>query len=356
MGRLLFICSTQYHLLNCIRIASEKSKKSKKDVLILNFNNGLNEKINYNSLAYIFDNIFHIDVCKMSDSKTKKAFCIMSLLLNSSKDYFNNKYNQVFISGTEIYSKIIAMKLWKKGTSIFYFDDGLASYESVLNKESKFKQDTIFKVIYTKRPLEVCSGLYVYKPDLVVNNSFKTLINKIKIADDIVFCQEMKDIFTDEIKPFNKKIVFLTAWFNESRYYKEQINYIDTLANLIPGEYCVKLHPSDLRKELLLKYTIEECGNFELTNICYNMKNMVYISIISTACLTPDIMTSNSYTIIFMYKIFMKKYDMPTWEDVDKVIGKYISKSCKSRIYIPESMEEFIKIIKDCSEKQEYEN
>lgn len=346
MIRKLFICSTQYQLFNCINISLD-SNNEKKDLLIIVLNSTILKDICFESLNRIFDNIYFWDVYKKTRSSVLKArFILKNLLFCSVKGInFNNVYNDVFISGTEIYSKIIAMKLFKSGADIHYFEDGLESYDSILDEKHKYKQDTFFKIIYQKRALDACSDLYVYRPDLVINNSYKIPIKHIKIANYKEQNLDLTTIFSEKCQPFTKKIIFLTTWFQDYRMYGEQIEYIKWIATKFPKNYCLKLHPSDSKSDRLKEYIVENCGNFEIANALFDMSRSIFISIISTACLTPNLIFGRTTTCIFLYKIFMKKFIMPEWNETENVIKKLLKDSPDLHIYIPESMDDLASIL-----------
>lgn len=338
----LFICTTQYQIFNACNLVRMIGGIS--DLLILNEDSKLINIIDKKKAELIFLNIFSHNICRINAANYNRIlFYLKEIISNNaySMDY-NHKYDNIFISGTELHSKIVAMKyLKKRGGYLYYLEDGLESYAYILNNSSKYKQDTILKIVFGKRGLDACNALYVYRPELVMNNTNDVCIKKLKISHN-----HRTNIFNEQVRNFTKRYVFLTTYFNEEIMYQEQEKYIDLLKECKPDEYCVKAHPRDLKIKNN-KYIVENCGNFEVANMHYDMSDKVFISIISTACLTPYMIYNRKPILIFLYKIFLKHHMFKTWIDAAKIIEMVASSNeYKGKIYIPDSLEELKMIIK----------
>lgn len=344
----LFICSTQYQLINGINLINANYSNSENDLLVMSYGNNILNKIDRNCLKRFFHNIYLAEICGLTDSKIEKYISLLKNLFSRRPLGINlrNKYDYIVITGTEMYSKIVAMKYWKKGAKIYFIEDGLGSYNAILSKEYKSKQDLPLKLVYGKKPLNICEGIYVYQPDILINNSYNIPVFQIKINLTCNYQNMLVELFQKNLKPFSKQIIFLNAWFKDEEKYIEQDIYLKVLASIHSEKYCVKLHPNEINANISNNYCIEDCGNFEIANGLFDVSNKVYISIISTACLTPNIIYGKRPYIIFLYKIFMKKFDMPDWYDVEKVIERFIKiKEYEDRIFLPNNLEEYISIL-----------
>lgn len=344
----LFICSSQYQLINGINLINANYSKSENDLLVMNYGNDILNKIDMHCLKQLFRKIYLVEICGFTDCKIKKYISLLKNLFSRKPLGIDlrNKYDHIFITGTEMYSKIVAMKYWKKGTKIYFIEDGLGSYNAILSKDYKSKQDMPLKLVYGKKSLDICEGIYVYQPEILINNSYKIPVFRININLTCNYQDMLLKLFQNNLKPFSKQIVFLNAWFKDDEKYLEQEIYLKVLASKYSEKYCVKLHPNEVNDDISNNYCIEDCGNFEIANGLFDISNKVYISIISTACLTPSIIYGKRPYIIFLYKIFMKKFDMPDWYDVEKVIERFIIiKEYENRIFIPNSLEEYKKIL-----------
>ena len=128
--------------------------------------------------------------------------------------------------------------------------------------------------------------------------------------------------------------------------YREQEKYMDLLKECKPEDYCVKPHPRDLKMNES-KYVMENCGNFEVANMYYDMSDKVFISIISTACLTPYMIYNRKPVLIYLYKIFLKHYMFKEWIEAAKIIEMVASSDeYTGKIFLPNSLEELKMIIK----------
>ena len=218
-----FICSTQYHIFNCINIAMNID--GKKDLIVLDFGNHVLDKFNNQRLSKVFNKIINLFLPDHNGSRWKE---IIECLLSKKKFVFlkNIKCTDIFISATDIFSRIIAIKNWKKGVKVHYFEDGLASYNSILKKDFKYKQDLILKIFFGKRCLEICSDLYVYEPVLVQNNTYNIKILPISKKTALHQIEFIRSCFNEPVLEFRNDIIFLTAWFDNKDMYDEQLYYI----------------------------------------------------------------------------------------------------------------------------------
>lgn len=346
---ILCICTTQYQVINCVNLLFSKHEKNNVDLLLLYSDKKVFDGINIEGLKNVFRIVNEYHIPSLYEAKYKRNLFLFKQIINK-KPYgmnLNLKYNKILISGTEMHSKIVAMNYWQRDSKVEYIEDGLASYEAILKEDFKYRQDTILKRIFGKRALEVCECLYVYAPYLVTNNSYNKLVKKISTNKSKEYMQVINAIGMNKCRPFEKDFVFLDAWFQDINMYKEQIFYINILKDICSENYCVKIHPHEQKEEVSKKYYIEDCGNFEIANIEYDLSNKIYISIISTACLTPKLIANTNPRIIYLFDIFTQKYPVQEWNDAKKVIYNFIEKeNYWNRIMIPKSIEEYKSILK----------
>ncbi len=346
MKRALYICTSQYQIFNAVNIANgQEYRKFDKDLLILDIGSGLIQQLNLKKMKEIFTEIFIYRICTFSERKDR-VYTFLGRELISRSPYgmdLSANYTDVFITGTEMHSKIVALRYQKHCAKVHFFEDGLESYDSILHTGYKHKQDTILKAVYGYRSLDVCEDLYVYNPDFVINNSRNLPLCKIDPpARDAII-----NITTGVPARFHKKFVFLSAWFKDIRMYEEQDKYISILFSEYPDDYCVKKHPSDTKIEHEKKYNIEDCGNFEIANAIYDMSDNIFVTIISTAGLTPFLLYKKKPNVIFLYKIFLNSFNMPEWSKTDIVIKRMVQKmSYEGRAYFPENIEQYKTVLR----------
>lgn len=342
----LFVIASIYQLFNALNIINSKNDFENVEICILNFNNTITEKID---LAYLENKVKKVRIIDIYPT-SGKAQKILLVLKSKVKKIFNRnkllKYASIYLSGTEVFSKIILFYFRDTSTQIFYYEDGVASYYSVLNSKTKQIEDFVFKILYGFRPLEKCKSLYIYSPKAVCNNSYGIPLNKIE-GPNINTVINMKKVFLGKYKDFSKKYVFLSTWFEDEDKYKLQQFLIQQFLKSIENSKCViKVHPSDRKINM---FPNVECLNdsccFEILNLNFNFEKNVFITIISTAAITPKIIYNQEPVIIFLFKIFQKRY-IDEWRDIEVPIRKLLAEyNHKERIFIPESMEEFTNIL-----------
>lgn len=341
------ICSTSYHVFNILNLCRSTIEPKSTTLLLLDFGTNFFNQIHVENLRKIFENVIIISV-----NRKREYFKFIRILL---KGKFSKKeiYKNIFTYATEINSRLYAMQYWhKRYSNIFYFEDGLETYDWVMYNKAKEKIDTGFKFFYGKRPLELCKALYVYEPECVINNTFhKPIFELQKVKSTTCFNDiDIKSIFSGDITPFPKKIVFLAAWFSEIEKYYSQNDFIQILVDTIGiNQCCIKKHPNDKNSSIIdNQITVANSGCFEVANLYNDMNSYIFISIISTACLTPKLIYDQEPIIIFLYKIFLDSYDSKEWRETDKVIQK-IRKQYKNseRIMIPDSLQEYRKCLEN---------
>ena len=124
MKRALYICTSQYQIFNAINIANgQKYRKFDKDLLILGIGSGLIQQLNLKKIKEIFTEIFIYRICPFSEKKTRVYIFLGKELISRSSygmDLFTD-YTDVFITGTEMHSKIVALKYQKHYEKVHFF-------------------------------------------------------------------------------------------------------------------------------------------------------------------------------------------------------------------------------------------
>lgn len=343
----LCICSTAYQCFNILGLCRSEINPKETDLIIIDFTGKILDQLNNSFLKVFFNSIEIIKIKPKNDYiKLLKAL----VFTRFSKPII---YKKIFTYGTEINSRLISLQYYHKRYShLFYFEDGLESYDCVLSSNVKSIKDIGFKFLYGKTPLELCEALYVYEPNVVINNSYnkkvlpiKKITNKSDEIENII-----KNAFRGNNIAFPKKIVFLEAWFSEKEKYELQQLFISILEETVEtGVACLKKHPNDRNNfnfDTKLP-VINDFGSFEVKNFFCSMNDYIFVSIISTACLTPKLIYDEEPTVIFLYKIFLNHYIYEEWIETDKVIRRIRSSYKKpERIMIPENIEEYRECLK----------
>lgn len=355
MRKRLFVVASVYQLFNAINITEYENSYDDTSLVLLQTNELFSANFNIDYLKSIFENVWLVNFQPSSNKTIKLLHVLQELFKKKIFDVMIDKqFDEVLISGTEIYSKLIACKILREDTDLLFFEDGLASYFSVLDKKTKKKNDLILKLRFGINPLEYCKGVYIYEPKSVCNNTFGKQLHSIHKVKDRKFVNiDLNKIGRETPIIFRKRFIFLNAWFENKNEYDFQRKMTDLmLRNFGNDNCCIKTHPNELKrlkKEDGVEY-ITKKSSFEISNYYNDFSDSVFISVISSASLTPKLVYGQEPIIVFLYKMFQKKFGL--WDGVDSTISTMIDLySDKTRIYIPESIEEYERILLQLSER-----
>jgi len=343
----LFICASVYQLFNAINITAQEKEKA--DIVLVKSGNNFVNSIYPEKLSAYFDHVYIFELV-VPQSRLKKLLDVTRKLWfpGGILAQLKRKYQKVFLSGTEIYSKIIAENSRSKEGVFFYYEDGLASYYSVLNEETKKKNDFLLLLRYGHRNLDLCRGMYVYEPECVVNNS-KSIpcisIRKIKREKD----SALGGIFRDTPFSITTRFVFLNAWFEDEREYELQTKLCQALIDKVGSDnVSIKSHPNELNKKEKLKgvkYIDSRCS-FEVSNCYESWDNVVFVSAISTASISPKMVYGDTPKTIYLYRFFQREFG--EWENIDELVSLIRSLYSNERdLLIPDNMDEYLRELND---------
>lgn len=350
----LFIVSTLYQLLNTINICKNDDKFKDSVLVIMDFGNDLFGKIKVDYLRTLFvDLLIGIpNMSKCHDNINKTIYCLYSLI---KRNPFNissyNKFDNVYLSGTEILSKIVAYKMGTERSNYYYIEDGIGSYTEVLNKKIKSKKDFIFKILMGRTPLQKCKGIYVYRPEKIVNNSYhiKTYqLHKI----DATYKKLIENVFMVSKNYVSGSTIFFNQWRTSKEHYEFQKLLFEVICKEMDGKCILKLHPSNIEdQKQYIDDEIEIIDDniaFEIINFYHNMNKKILVSVASTACLTPFYIYDQRPYVIFLNKIFGKRFPETIDNDSQKFYDDFKNDcACGKYIYIPESIEELVALLSE---------
>lgn len=358
----LFVVATSYQLFNAINITEQDQKFNSTELVFIQSNNKFSQSIDIKYLRNIFSNVYIVNYHNYEKRIHKFIYTIYSLLRKDCfGTYFKKSYDEVFISGTEIISKIVATKVISKYTKLYYYEDGLASYESVLKKQTKKLNDLPIRIICGYDPFSKCEGLYVYEPELVRVNSYLKRVIAIKKINKstnytVLYKRMYKNLKITDL--YNRRIIFFNAWFESIPQYALQSQLVQLISEIfMKDQYVIKTHPNEnvstincIESEFI--FTRE---SFEVANYYKYFGNSILISIISTACFTPKLIYNEEPIIILLFKLYQQKFGM--WLEYDEVISN-IAKCYKdqSKIYMPATIEEYERILCKLNKEQYNEN
>lgn len=261
---------------------------------------------------------------------------------------FDNCYKYDLIFATGYAPFFVRMVNINPNARVILFEDGTSHYiNAEIGMYQKSKMQRFLKKVFKKGILTVNpEKIYVYRPDMVINNAGSTFC---RLPDLSNAGEALAKVFNhvDEIIPANKKFLYL---------------YDDYFFKPVPG---LKMHLDETKlNEILLKYSEGmltrihpdmETGpaGFEVDTRRYmwevSANNLTsadtLISVFSTACFTPFMLYGCTPRIVLLHKL----NDNPRSYIADgpqKLVERLIE-HYPGEVYIPDSFEELDNVLKD---------
>lgn len=345
----LFICTTQYQLFNIINIINSYYVNEENNLIILGCISGLKQRLsNIASRTNLFSRIVKLDAGKIDSSL---GGYLKSFIYIIHPGVFSNFIaDRVFITGTEIYSRIIAFNCIKKNanTSLYYYEDGMASYTDVIDSLAYNRSNKILKTKYGFYLIQKCQGLFVYKPEFVISNPSN--IELFRIPSVITGSDYAKKLMTyfdrDDNTKADKKFIFFDAFFQDTTDIANTKIIVSYITKILGSSLIVKPHPSCISKweEDNIDIFKTTCS-FEVFLLNHSFKRNVLLSAFSTACLLPKIVFDEEPIVILLYELYD---NYPTkWRNGD-LVYKRIQKYYLNQDFflIPKSFQELNNILK----------
>lgn len=309
----IYICTTQYHLFNIVNIIHGFYQEDRNYLIVLDCIPTLVNRIYEQAIkADLFEKVIIVEVGQIKGNFKSYLSSIRRILFPKNIKMILENPDRVFISGTEIYSRIIAFNFLKNpNTKLFYYEDGMESYDTLLNRQVTNRSNRILKMRFGYYLIERCVAIYVYKPEYVSGNKYEIPVKKIPtIAVGGSWAIELKKIFgrASEIFP-REKIIYFDAWFNSDKARNENRKIVSSIISIFGEKLIVKPHPSNLKEWSKIKNVkvFESVTTFETLCLTENINDKTLISMFSTACILPKMIFNEEPRIILTYRLY-KKY------------------------------------------------
>lgn len=391
----LFICCTDYQLINAINIKKNLLQNDNADIVILNNKAGVFElakrlqTVNLFQNVYVYSEKFYGIHKYFQDLKKNRNLFLATIgsLRNiyvnlfqiikgkewgiNKRFYKNQKinfsqYDNLFAVQTESFvSEFLDLILRYNKCTNNLLDEGLGCYLShELNRKHKI------------------DAAYLYEPEMAVyKEQFKNFIKipKINLNDEefirlINYVFDFKDLINVKLK--NKIIFFDQNTHPMPRYLqnagkikriilrnpykkhlKEQIFYETKLElfrvlaeKLKPRKIFVKLHPRST-KEYFEDYKKNNADFFpnvfspwEVFGCNYEIKNNIWITVYSSALCSYDFTiknTNNNNKYIFLYKIVNQRGGLKNYKDINEFFSNFQQLN-NEKVFLPNSIDELI--------------
>ena len=359
MSRSCFVCTTPYQIIASFTIAYYE--KSISDIVIIpQFQNAyLYAKRIYETKVFnkeIVSDFEKINRYKKNKFKWMVWAGILNNYLRVQKTipfYLGNtSYSTIFISSQAIVGRLISLYFQKKGAEIIFFDDGEGSYDDYKIYETQVIDRYIRKLLFGRQSIKLSYKRKLYCPELYEMtfgkyNSISAIPNWSK---DRMLLNKINFIsgYSDDIE-ISHKYVLLDTIPDEVFNLEEQKKYqkfIEICMDLLGEELLIKKHPRDNRKYKNSGAVYQQTSiPFEVICANSNLENKVLIAASSSAVLMPKLLFDMEPVVILLHHITGMRLGE---EEKREIIISYIKNMYrdKTKFIVPETLEEFIEIIK----------
>lgn len=243
------------------------------------------------------------------------------IFLSKHKDFFD--IDRVFITYTEMYSRILAYKLLKNKPKVklFFFEDGIESYSDVLSFNTKNKTNILLEFRYGFALIERCCGLYVYRPEYVTDNPYNVQLITIPSIVTNSIKKRLYNIFVSDLDQninFDNKIIFFDACFYKTQDIVATQKIFEFMRKICDDRLIIKPHPSRIDKwnDSGLPLLITK-NNFEILCLYTSIDNAIFVSAFSTACILPKFIYNKEPKVLLLYELYNKyKHSDQSWKKV----------------------------------------
>jgi hypothetical protein len=360
----LFVCSTQYAILNAINLISNDPEKkySNSDIVIFHQTDGIKEL----SEMIKKNKVFH-DVYDFPFINNKNLIYLIGIILfpkfflervclsGSNFSPKGNFYNKIF-SQNQLYASLFSR--FNKDADVYLIEDGLSSYTGrtleVARRSFLFR--LINKTFLRRYFFADIKGQALYRPEMLCGPSRAIIkLPEHKITNNCIYNSIFKYKKTDVYDVH--KFVYLGVPYYGLRdlmIKPESVSFdfeksckiiVDTAMNsLSKKDFIYRTHP--IEKIEISHYKnlckVDECENmWELE--CQNKisDDHILMSFFSTAAFTPKMLYGKQPYVIFLYKILGLEM-----LNADKLVfGLRAMYSAPKKIIVPETICELVEVI-----------
>ena len=286
---------------------------------------------------------------KLTNAIKKVRLALGKKRLQKQMPKSGKHYDEIFLAYPDYPSRLAFETLRDKDTRCAFLEDGAYTYEVFSKKQSRLKS-LAFRLLLGSDVVNLVSLIYVYRPEILClpkkQAKVMRITSELKKTGPII-----KRIYKHELPNadlIDRFAIMFDQDIEEPITASQQANMANICANTIGKEnFVVKIHPRSLFSTYSNQVDIcrEKCP-FEILMSTMQIQNKVLISLFSTACMTPKMMLDLEPVVIFTAKLSgMQEFSLPSNKTLELIERFRESYRDPSRVYIPETMDEFQAII-----------
>lgn len=351
-----FIACTPYHVLLAMNMVGSKA-----DIFVVNQFRGSDEIVKRLKKEELFHDVVLLDEksslsFKYSRLRKNHFYIRINMLLRylfsgyflRAYDFKPEKYTRIFFTYSFL-SRVMYMYSVKKNKEIksYRYEDGIGDYLLNDGMEPTLRDYLAQKLIKKNHTSDYT--LCLTNPELYRGASERNIF-RIELKKDEQSKKNIERVFSCNCENWKYRFVFFDTVRNEiSQEASDSCNEILAKFKRILGDnLIIKSHPRENeRLEGFHYWSGNNSMCFESDCSLNDFSNSVFITISSTAVFNPKMIFGQQPTIVLLYKLFpsISVYN------IDEFMDKFHQTNSKSgKVYIPESMEELMNIIKELSD------
>lgn len=360
------VCWTPFQIINCINYKLQYAPNELLDLYICRKFSGAEEITEKLSHLHYINNVYsvkeldydHVTAIKRKLNIVKDLFCVKSVLKKCILDKINFEqlnYKYIISSGYLNFNIYFCNYFRKKGTKLYFIDDGIESYlkENTIDTYSKFYK--FFSELTGNGGTKIIpEKLFVYNPNLVQKDNVYSLQSLKKL--DGITKQDLNWLFDYEKNFIIPKCMVFdqigTGDFkNGNCLLKKQNEILKYLEEKIGmSNILIKLHPRTNKSIYDSNYKVADVhAPWEIFNMNVEMTEKILVSLSSSACLSPKLIFDEEPIVIFLYKLF----DLDRIEILEELFFKVKKQyTDPDRLFVPKSLDELHVFLERISERK----
>jgi len=359
MKQLYSVC-TYYQLITAIQIKVKIYPNAIADVIINDLSNDYLKIIERLKNLNVFRNVFTATFWQKSNliTKTKKA---VNILINNNSyaekccDINVWDYDEFLFYSYSYFNSCLYYTLKKRNPQIAYkrFEEGyICSIVFNLSIPTSVYMQHMLEKYYNHTDIFDVDEAFFYEPDLVlVADKYKkmTAIPKLDRNDtEIISILNSVFDYSNTVDEYDKKYIFFEQCFLDDGIEMDDLDLILKIADKVGREnLMVKLHPRS-KSDRFIEYGIKTNKNtsvpWEVIIMNNNFSDKVFLTITSGSVLSPRIIFEDKFPTYMLFNCTKSESKIVT-DKYYEYLTKFKNKYNDGNFYIPESYEEFLKIL-----------
>lgn len=313
---ILFFVNTYSQLIIALQIWRAYYKKDKVSVAISDFSQRshiVSEKLREMD---IFENVFFVECKKMEPKSNIKKMMSLKAMVFGTK-YFEQitkiKWDKLIYYNRNTASYSLFRELIKKNPRIetAMYEEGILSYSFETSNRRILLAEKIWKMIGLTGIRERTKRFYCFYPGFYCGDLVPIKIPRINEND--VFLEKILiklfDIDKEEMQDtYNGKFIFFTGVYDfEGENPIGELELVKKVEKIVEkNRLIVKVHPrDDTRRFVENGITVADSSSipWEAIQLSCNIKNCIFLTVVSGSVLMPNLMVSHPIKTIFLFDL-----------------------------------------------------